>query len=322
MKVPPDHKWQAFLPRAWLAAAAVLLAGDAFGEGTADIVAVYSSVSPAYVRVAKPGGGYRPESFAFGEGGELGSPMSDLSLDSMHIADIARLIAPSLAKQSYVSTDDPMKTSLLVMVYWGATAGTSNTAEHQVAQGSLGAPPPPPPKMQPAGAGEMQGDPSTSHMGMRAAMYNAAKQDAEGGLTEAMTMENFSNLKRDQQDVENAKILGYLPELNAAGGAKATSVNLRREELVDELEEGRYYVVLMAYDFQLLRTHRQRKLLWETRFSLRERGHDFGKDVAAMAKNASKYFGRDSNGLQRDAYDAKVDIGTIKVLGYDQDTRK
>jgi hypothetical protein len=159
-------------------------------------------------------------------------------------------------------------------------------------------------------------------MGMRAAMYNAAKQDSEEGLTEAMTMENFSNLKRDQQDVENAKILGYLPELNAAGGAKATSINLRREELVDELEEGRYYVVLMAYDFQLLRTHRQRKLLWETRFSIRERGHDFGKDVAAMAKNASKYFGRDSGGLKRDKFDAKVDIGPLKVLGYGQEARK
>jgi hypothetical protein len=322
MNVSPNHRLQALRPRAWLAAAAVLLAGDAFGEGTADIVAVYSSVSPAYVRVSKPGGGYRLETFAFGEGGELGSPMSDLSLDSMHIADIARLIAPALAKQSYLPTDDPMKTDLLVMVYWGATAGTGNSAEHQVAQGSLLPPPPPPPKMQPAGAGEMQGDPSTSGMGMRAAMFNAAHRDAENGLTEAMTMENFSNLKRDQQDIENARILGYLPELNAAGGAKATSVNLRREELVDELEEGRYFVVLMAYDFQLLRTHRQRKLLWEARFSIRERGHDFGKDVAAMARNASKYFGRDSGGLQRDAYDAKVDIGPLKILGYGEEARK
>jgi hypothetical protein len=322
MKLPPDHKWQAFRPRAWLAAAAVLFAGDAFGEAKADIVAVYSSVSPAYVRVSKPGGGYRPETFAFGEGGELGSPMSDLSIDSMHIADIARLIAPALAVQSYVPTDDPMKTDLLIMVYWGATADTSNPSEHQTAQGSLPPPPPPPPKGPPAGAGQMQGDPSTSDTGMRAAMYNAAKQDAEGGLTEAMTMENFSNLKRDQQDVENARILGYLPELNAAGAARATAVNLRREELVGELEEGRYYVVLMAYDFQLLRTHRQRRLLWETRFSLRERGHDFGKDVAAMARNASKYFGRDSGGLKRDAYDAKVDIGPLKILGYDQEARK
>jgi hypothetical protein len=322
MKVPPYHKWQAFRPRAWLVAAAVLVAGDALAGGNADIVAVYSSVSPAYVRVSQPGGGYRPETFAFGEGGELGSPMSDLSIDSMHIADIAALIAPALVRQSYVPTDDAMKTDLLVMVYWGTTAGTSNTSEHQTAQDSIPVPPPPPPKGPPAGAGEMQGDPSTSGTGFRAAMYNAAKHDAEGGLTETMTMENFSNLKRDHQDIANAMILGYLPELNAAGGAKVTSVNLRREELVDELEEGRYYVVLMAYDFQLLRTHKQRKLLWETRFSIRERGHDFGKDVAAMAKNASKYFGRDSGGLQRDAFDARVDIGPLKVIGFDQEARK
>jgi hypothetical protein len=322
MKIPTDSTCQAFRPYAWLAAAAMLVAGNALAGGASDIVAVYSSVSPAYVRVSKPGGGYEPETFAFGEGGELGSPMSDLSLDSMHIADIARLMAPALAKQSYIPTDDPMKTDLLVMVYWGATAGTGNSAEHQVAQGSLLPPPPPPPKMQPAGAGEMQGDPSTSGMGMRAAMFNAAHRDAENGLTEAVTMENFSNLKRDQQDIENAKILGYLPELNAAGGARATSVNLRREELVDELEEGRYFVVLMAYDFQLLRTRKQRKLLWEVRFSIRERGHDFGKDVAAMARNASKYFGRDSGGLQRDAYDAKVDIGPIRILGYGEEARK
>jgi len=38
-------------------------------------------------------------------------------------------------------------------------------------------------------------------------------------------------------------------------------------------------VVLMAYDFQLLWKEKKHKLLWETRFSIRQRHNDFDRQL-------------------------------------------
>ena len=43
-----------------------------------------------------------------------------------------------------------------------------------------------------------------------------------------------------------------------------------REDLVSEIEVDRYFVVLLAYDFQVLWKEKKHKLLWETRFSINQ----------------------------------------------------
>ena len=58
-------------------------------------------------------------------------------------------------------------------------------------------------------------------------------------------------------------------------------------------EESRYFGVLLAHDFQAINRQKQRKLLWETRFSLRERRNDFSLQLAAMAQSASRYLGEE-----------------------------
>lgn len=58
------------------------------------------------------------------------------------------------------------------------------------------------------------------------------------------------------------------------------------------------------------------KLLWETRFSLSERLHDFEKEVPSMARYASTFFGQDSHGLLRSPVpEGHVEIGDVKSLG-------
>jgi hypothetical protein len=86
--------------------------------------------------------------------------------------------------------------------------------------------------------------------------------------------------------------------------------------MIDEIEDDRYFVVLMAYDFPLLWKDKKHKLVWETRFSIRERHNDFSQRLAAMAEAAARYFGQDSHGLvrKRDPV-AHVDPGEIKVIG-------
>jgi hypothetical protein len=122
---------------------------------------------------------------------------------------------------------------------------------------------------------------------------------------------------RDQDDLLNIKMLGYDSWWDATrGDYSGTALEIRRKDLISEIEEDRYFVVLMAYDFQLLWKQKKHKLLWETRFSIRQRHHDFDKDLPAMANYASRFFGQDTNGLIHDSIPlGHVDIGVVKSLG-------
>lgn len=292
-----------------------------------DVVAVYASISPDYTRTRMASGGFKPETFAFGEGGKIDGVKNDFTIDKLGFMDIARAIAPALAAQAYLPCDPkkPDETNLLIMIYWGTTIGTDNasgSSEYQIARNLQPPPramPQPPPDGRPGTA--MVSDPSTSGMtqqAQEAAIINGA---ADAALQQSLTMTGLANRQRDQQEYENAMILGFLPELKRVEAYKMTALGQRRQDVVDEVAESRYYVVLLAYDFQLLRKTKQRKLMWETRFSIRERHNEFGKQLAGMALSASKYFGQESAGIQRKPLlNGRVDLGETKTLGEVENT--
>lgn len=120
-------------------------------------------------------------------------------------------------------------------------------------------------------------------------------------------------------DTRNAAILGYADELARNGSA----ANRERGDLIGEVEFSRYFVVLMAYDFQLMWRHNQHKLLWESRFSIREQGNDFTVALPAMAQYASVYFGRDSHGLLRTRVpDGRIYMGDPTLIEFLTEARK
>ncbi len=82
-----------------------------------------------------------------------------------------------------------------------------------------------------------------------------------------------------------------------------------RDDLYAEIRENRYFVVLMAYDFQVLWKQRRHKLLWETRFSISAHRNQFDKALPVMAQYASRYFGQASDGLLR----MRVPEGNVEV---------
>jgi len=111
----------------------------------------------------------------------------------------------------------------------------------------------------------------------------------------------------------NAALLGYSGDLSMTG-LKGKRIS---DDLNYELSTSRYYVVLMAYDFQLMWREKKHKLLWESRFSVREQGNDFTRALPAMAQYASEFFGRDSHGLLRTHVpDGRIYIGDPTVVGY------
>jgi hypothetical protein len=117
----------------------------------------------------------------------------------------------------------------------------------------------------------------------------------------------------DMSMSRNAGILGYTDAVNATGILRKRLA----DDLNDELSSSRYFVVLMAYDFQMMWKEKKHKLLWESRFSVREQGNDFTVALPAMAKYASHYFGQDSHGLLRTRVpDARIYVGDPTIIGY------
>jgi hypothetical protein len=128
------------------------------------------------------------------------------------------------------------------------------------------------------------------------------------------------NHKRDQQDILNVNMLGYDTWWDSTDRYENTPMRFRRQDLLDEIEDDRYFVVLMAYDLEAIRRNHSHRELWETRFSIRERHHAFNEDLPTMANYAAQYFGQDTNGLVHKAVPyGKVNIGPVKSLGDVQD---
>jgi hypothetical protein len=253
-------------------------------SGSEQLTAVSAKVFSGYVRERGPDGKYRVETYAFGNGGMVspmvggadvagitsmggargGGVVSDPTIDNMSFSALAKTISRPLEEQGYVPTRDPNDTKLLIMVYWGRTAGSS--------------------------------------------------LDSDGGY-------------KDYIDAWNAQLMGFDSERFIRERTDASTVFLGRSlrsQILDQvhsadiaaLEMDRYYVVMRAFDFQTAWRQRRIKLLWETRFSLSERQHDFTKELPTMAHTASQYFGQDTKGLIRARIpEGQVEIGDVKSLG-------
>ncbi len=307
----------AFVAAIALASAAVVPANCARADGDGEVAAISSQVSSGYSRVKLADGSFQPETYTFGEGGRLSGSANDETIDKLTFLDIAKVIAGPLKKINYVPVGDrnPEKTRLLIMVYWGTTLGTFDSSDslgYQNLQRSQESKPPPPPPPAGSRGGPAPG-PGANQQARQDAAVRSSSQAVEDGAMAQVLAENW---QRDQADSKNAALLGYDSALAETSDVGSTPQSRRHDDLVAEIEESRYFVVLMAYDYQALWTHRKHSLLWVTRFSVRERGSDFERLLPSMVSYASEYFGQDSHGLLRRALpEGHVEIGEPKSLG-------
>ncbi len=332
----------------WWAGAPVAVRADEPGE----VVAVSAKTTPTYKRAKLPDGSFRPEAYTFGEGGHFSGPMRDLTIDKLQFLDVAKVMVGPLAERQYLPSKDQKEIKLLVMVYWGTTAGAGGAAgtiaaqnldatshAHEVARqdyAQMVAARAALPIIAPNGqkgsssgvaSGRQALNPTNSaNWGMVDAPLELLAKDpellgaklevirAQAALDSALTVSTAENRERDRETLEKARLLGYDAALSQTDNLEFTARGIRRRDLLDELEDGRYYVVLMAYDFQTLMKEKKHQLLWETRFSVRERGVDFSKELAAMTEKASRYFGEDSHGLVRKKLpEGNVVLGPLEI---------
>jgi len=307
MKIRP------FLPGAFavaLISGLVPAAAARGGDEVTGITAVASKVSGDYARPRLPDGLFQPEYYTFGKGGKWGGEISDATMDKLQFMDVARVIAASLAGQNFLPAKDAASTRLLIMLYWGTTQVPGPTSD-SIAYDQLG-----------VAQGNLSGftTSSATNPAAKVVVGGAAADAAMSQMSAALTLLNMENEQRDRTDFANAHMLGYDSEgligTDFGRNMRGTAFEVRRDDLVSEIEENRYFVVLMAYDYQLLWKKKRHKLLWETRFSINERHNAFDKALPAMAHYASRYFGQESHGLLRvKVPEGRVEVGEPKSLG-------
>jgi hypothetical protein len=259
-------------------------------EAVTGTEAVASKVAKDYVRVRLADGTFRPETYAFGKGGRWGGEIKDDSIDKVDFLDVAHVLAPTLASRNYLPAREPGATDLLIMVYWGTTA----------------VPPP------------YENDPLYNDYQRAIEQYNILMEqgdwkDANMLLSQGLQEVNVANHMRDQTDFKNAALIGYdasgLVGTDQGRYVSHGAFGIERNEEQREIEENRYFVVLMAYDFRLLWKEKKHKLLWETRFSINENHNRFDAALPALARYASAYYGQPTQGLVK----SRIPEGNVRV---------
>jgi len=243
----------AFQPKLWLLAVLVLLLGAAStltARANGDTLVV-SHVYNGYTRTKLAGGGFKPETYAFADGGLFDDVKAGGdTVSAVGFSNVARTVADALKIQSYVSSQDPEKVDQMIMLWYGTT------------------------------------------MNLKGAVKPPWYQDVR---------------------MQNTRILGFEKEQSRADSLSFTTF---ANDFYDEFHSDRYFVVLKAYDFQVARTEKRLKLLWESRFSIRREGVDFVAELPTMSKFAALTFGRETGGILRpDSVKGNVDLGELKVLG-------
>jgi hypothetical protein len=277
------------------------------GDEPGQVEAIFSKTSNGYVRFLREDGSFRPETYRFGKGEFWGGEIADFSIDKLTVDDVAKAIAPALARRSYIAAKDPGTAELFIVINWGTTVAPEHRAMDPAFEGMEDAQ-----MAARSGPHPIAGD-TTVMDGVvgglgRAAMDGSANSWNLGALpsTSLSAGGGFHGggvLQAENQawamvGSQNARMLGYPSFFDA------------------ELQRYRYFVVLLAYDNRTV-SQKKPKLLWEARLSISEHGNLFDKQLGAIAANASVYFGQDSRGLVHKAVPmGSVQIGRMTALEF------
>jgi hypothetical protein len=222
-----------------------------------------------------------PVTYFLVEGRRFHGLVRDPSLESVKFAQVAGVLNQDLRKSGFSAVSSPKSSKLLLVAHWGVTDVDEDVTRAQT---------------------------DFARMSADIDAHNLAV--AKVGVGEIGTV--YMDLVAVGEDAPaamspldfNAHLLGYSSALRREeylSRGVPSGMTYEDRVLREDLIQARYFVVLLAYDIHSQAGATRPKLAWSTRFSTRSSGHDFMSVLPGMSRMASAYFGREVEGLVRDA---------------------
>ena len=270
---------------------------------SANFISVKAWASEEYLKERARNPNDRIQTYQFMEGRRYMGKSSDKGVQETTFIDLATDLAQHLAKQDFYPNPVMGEGDLLLVVNYGVTDFEEDmmeilgiTSEESV-----------------LGQDVSQVDVATSSAADVTALFDVIDTIAgTSSLTDGVNSGNSMTRK------EKAFMLGIddIPE-------KPDHLNAGYE-YEEMLRESRYFVVVLAYDYQLLTNKGEKKLLWTTRYNIRTAGQSYQAAIKDMNLVAGDYFGKNFKKLTRKRLDddSRVEIGEIEVIeGEESDNR-
>ena len=283
--------------------AATMLSPAALTAAETVATAVYARVAKDYKRVRLQDHSFKPEYYALANGGRIEGTSSDKTVDRVGYPTVAQTAVRLLAQQNYHYAQSKEQARLLIVLHWGNTFPSKNDPNYTQYINIMGG---------------MQRSGNPQGMGSMDRAANLGGSGMPGGAWEDILVQILMEERvRDRLNARTARVLGYLDDVNDSNDIRRwAGGGDRYNDLISEVEDPRYYFVISAYDFPELLKSGQKKLLWQTRVSVRSAGNSFDDSFVPMLRSASRYFGRDSGKLVRKEEDkVRVELGDLKFLG-------
>ena len=278
-------------------AATSFIAGTTFAVKTARVF-IDSEASNTYNEVKENDGEAKYETYVFIKGNFYDGDFADKSLRAASFEEVAATLAENMKQRNYYPSSSPSEGDLLIVVHYGTTSVEPDLEELFMLDSTD-------PYAQ-----EETGEGSEEEPGF----YEVYSDD----FVDLADLSDFgaNNTAQHQQTMRNNR-LGISKALNRKNITSTEEFDLRVE-----MQDERYFIILMAYDYEKLRSENERELLWTTRFSVPSIGTNFEDAYPALARAASAYYGTSLEKYAKTSTHfgtGTVDIGTLETVGVEED---
>lgn len=218
--------------------------------------------------------------------------ISDASMKDLTFEDIVKDVALNLGKNNFIPDPDPENTDLLIVIHWGRTRPAEDSLE------------------------ELHGYTSYDDMGGTTPDRSVLFSNPSN-ISSELEFNYNASLSIAESNEGNAYYKAQLLGMEEAFDQRGTR---RDEELLKHMiDEERYFIILMAYDYKKLKEGEQ-VMLWRTRYSMRALGQSFTAAIGQMNHIASDYYGENMKGLVTKRFDDKSDVkmGEVEVISSEE----
>ncbi len=233
--------------------------------------------------------GLKRETYLLGKGQFLGGAIKDNSVTAITFEDIQLYLKEQLLVRNYHPAQDLESSDLVIVVHWGVTTVEDTWAE-------------------------LTGiNPEEEYDN---AVAESVDSDQEINSFPTITSPSFNDLDSGGASTQysqrhNARMLGFDKVRN-----DKTLTDQEKSDLLAELENERYFIILMAYDCPSMYKEKEKKLLWSTRISIDSLGTNFIESAPALTRAAKGHFGTNLDRITKSVTEfgeSKIKFGELEA---------